>query len=81
MDHYDHHRVLAAGETESRAVAFEKVNLEKFMESVDEDDEGNVCREKVCNYVVSMIDSSWHTRDNEIQQEVGMKSVAPPPRA
>ena len=47
MDHYDHHRVLAAGETESRAVAFEKVNLEKFMESVDEDDEGNVSREKV----------------------------------
>jgi len=47
MDHYDHHRVLAAGESESKAVAFEKINVEKFMESVDEDEDGAGNREKV----------------------------------
>ena len=40
MDHYDHHRIIQAGETECRAALFEKMNVEKFMESLDDEEDG-----------------------------------------
>ena len=50
MEHYDHHRILMGGETETRAQIFERAHVEKFMESVEEDEDGNVQREKVGVY-------------------------------
>jgi len=46
MDHYDHHRILSAGETESRAAVFERLSVEKFMDSVGDDDDAIAIREK-----------------------------------
>ena len=47
MDHYDHHRILGAGEAESRAAVFERLSVEKFMDSIEDEEESNAKRDKV----------------------------------
>jgi len=46
MDHYDHHRILGAGEAESRAAVFERLSVEKFMDSIEDEEESNAKRDK-----------------------------------